>query len=331
MNPVLNIDSLYVHFTKGGILKAVNGLCLEIYPGEIMALVGESGCGKSITALSVLRLLPPNCKIVSGKITFKNYQITEMPLKQMRALRGREIGLIQQDPASSLNPVLSVGYQITEAIQTHFSLSKKEAQKKAIEWMEKVQLPNPQRLYKAYPHELSGGMKQRVLIAIALACKPSLLLADEPTTALDVSIQKQVLSLLKQLVKEYNIALLLISHDLGIVAEIANRVAVMYAGKIVETAPVDKLFSSPGHPYTQGLLCAMPKILFSQGHQKSYNCLQGGVPNPRDLPNGCDFHPRCSFSDDFCKIEEPKKSSNGKVGAVWCHNASKVLANNNGD
>ena len=325
MEPVLKIDSLQVHFNKGGILKAVDGVNLEISPGEIMALVGESGCGKSITAMSILRLLPPNCQIAGGKINYKNFEITKLSNKQMRALRGREIGLIQQDPSSALNPVLRVGYQISEVIRTHFPLSKREARKKAIEWMDKVQLPNPQSLYKAYPHELSGGMKQRVLIASALACRPSLLIADEPTTALDVSIQSQVLALLKYLVKEYNIALLLISHDLGIVAEIANRVAVMYAGKIVETAKVFDLFYHPIHPYTQGLIHAIPKISFLQGEQQNYGPLKGSVPNPRDLPSGCSFHPRCPYADDRCQKEVPNESTIYNYGNISCHHVMQIM------
>lgn len=318
MGTLLEIDSLKVHFNKGGILKAVDGINLKISQGEILALVGESGCGKSITALSVLGLLPAHCKIVAGEITFKKHQIIKMSNRQMRALRGKEIGLIQQDPALALNPVLRVGFQITEAIRTHFPLSKKQAQQKAIEWMEKVQLPNPTVLYKAYPHELSGGMKQRILIAIALACGPSLLIADEPTTALDVSIQKQILSILLQLVKEYNIALLLISHDLGIVAEIADRVAVMYAGKIVETGQTKNLFTWPRHPYTQGLVQAIPKIFYSNNENR-YQALLGNVPNPRDLPKGCHFHPRCAFANQLCKTMEPVESFYSAISSVSCH------------
>ncbi len=309
MESLLNIKGLQTFFyLKNGILKAVNSLELEIFSGEIVALVGESGSGKSVTALSILRLIPEPGVIVSGVIEYKSNNILNYTEKQMARLRGKEIGLILQDPASALNPTIRVGKQITEVVQTHFRLKPKAAKQQALELMTRVQLPNVERLYYSFPHQLSSGLKQRILIAIALAGRPSLLIADEPTTALDVSLQSQILSLMKQLIAESNISLLLITHDLSIVAEMADRVAVMYAGKIIEQAHTCDLFTKPLHPYTRALLNAVPKIDFSENKkQRQLTPLFGSVPDLMNLPSGCSFHPRCPFVAEECRQKSPEK------------------------
>jgi oligopeptide/dipeptide ABC transporter ATP-binding protein len=320
MEPLIKIDSLKIHFDgPDGILKAVNNVDLHLMPGEILALVGESGCGKSITTLSILKLLPPEAQVISGRIRFKNQLVSNFSERQMNKIRGKEISLIQQDPGAALNPVLKVGTQITEVLRTHFQLSRSSAKKQALEWIDQVRLPNAKQIFNAYPHQLSGGMKQRVLIAIALACQPSLIIADEPTTALDVSIQFQILELLKSLVKKHGISMLLISHDLGIVAETAQRIAVMYSGRIIEVAFVKHLFTNPVHPYTQGLLQAIPKITFVPSLSSQFKPLNGTVPNPRKLPSGCAFHPRCAFADQKCIKEIPPSSNIYHYGQVACH------------
>lgn len=306
MQPLLKIEGLKTYFfKKEGILKAVDGIDLEIYPGETVALVGESGSGKTVTALSIFRLVPPPGKIVDGQIRWRGQNLLTLSEKQMSNYRGKEIGLILQDPLSALNPVMSVGKQISEVFRRHFFMKRREARKATIELMERVHLPGGEQLYRAYPHQLSGGMRQRVLIAIALACKPDLVVADEPTTALDVSIQSQILALLNSLKDDLQISLLLITHDLGVVAQMADRVAVMYAGKIVEQALVSELFLNPLHPYTQALLSALPSFDFSNGYKKILP-IQGQVPDLMNLPTGCAFHPRCPLTDDACKQKDPE-------------------------
>lgn len=328
MNPVLRMKDLRVNLKdKNGLLNAVNGVDLDIYPGEIVALVGESGCGKSLTALSILKLLPPGFKISCDKILYKDLLLSDFTEKQMRSIRGREIGLILQDPASALNPVLRVGFQLSEVLTTHFPLTKKEAKLKALEWMAKVRLANPEQLYDAWPHQLSGGMKQRLLIAIALACQPSLLIADEPTTALDVSIQQQILRLLRELVRQHNISLLMISHDLGVVAEMADRVAVMYAGRIIESSPVRDLFAKPLHPYTRGLLQAIPGFSLLSGKQLPLEPLQGAVPSPYSLPSGCAFHPRCPHAFEQCRQERPENTAVSDRSSVACFYVRQLIKN----
>lgn len=258
---LLKIENLKIHFhSKGRIIKAVDGMNLSMNKGEIVALVGESGSGKSITALSILGLVPSPGRIVDGKIIYKEKNLLNFTKQQMRAVRGREIGLVLQDPLAALNPLFRSGEQISEVLRHHFKLSKKEAKQESFKLMEKVQLSDVERIYNAYPHELSGGLRQRILIAIALAAQPALLIADEPTTALDSTIQKQILELLKKLQKEFELSILLITHDLGVVSEIADRVYVMNEGKIVESAHTRELFNNPQHPYTKALLDAMPKI-----------------------------------------------------------------------
>ena len=323
MEALLKLDLLKVHFLKReGRLIALNGVDLEIYPCETMALVGESGCGKSVFALSILNLVPSPGRIVAGNIIYKGRDILRLSEKEISKIRGREIGLILQDPGSALNPVLRVGGQISEVIRTHFKLDRSKAKQRALEMMEKVRLPNVVSLYDAYPHQLSGGMKQRILIAKALAGEPALLIADEPTTALDVSIQSQILSLLKDLKTELGLSLLLITHDLSIVAEMADRVAVMYAGRIVEQAITADLFKTPLHPYTGALLDAVPKIDFSES-KKPHGLLPlaGSLPDPMSLPAGCSFFPRCNKGDEVCQASFPEKSvfEGGRV--VSCYKA----------
>ena len=258
---VLKVENLKTYFfDKKQIIKAVDGLTLSVAAGEIVALVGESGSGKSITALSILRLTPPPGRIVSGHIIYKSNNLLEFTERQMRTVRGREIGLVLQDPLSALDPLFKAGEQIAEVFRYHFNMSRRRAKMESLQLMEKVQLPDIERIYNAYPHELSGGLRQRVLIAIALAARPSLLIADEPTTALDATIQKQIIGLLKNLQSEFDLSLLLITHDLGVVSEIADRVYVMNAGQIVESAATEDLFQRPQHQYTKALLDAMPKI-----------------------------------------------------------------------
>ncbi|RMF56320.1 MAG: ABC transporter ATP-binding protein, partial [Calditrichaeota bacterium] len=319
-------------FKKEGVVKAVDGLDLEIKEGETVALVGESGSGKSVTALSIFRLVPPPGRIVGGRMLFQGRDLLELPEKQMATIRGRQMGLILQDPLSALNPVMRTGEQIAEVFRHHFAMKRKPARLKALELMERVQLPNPERLYKTYPHQLSGGQRQRALIAMALAGRPALVVADEPTTALDVSVQSQILALLQSLKQEFQLSLLLITHDLGIVAQVADRVAVMYAGKVVETAPTETLFQNPLHPYSQGLLEALPVVDFRKkdfsknaGH---FKWLNGGVPDLMNLPQGCAFHPRCRLADLSCRERSPENVHFGQDRCVRCLKAGKANENN---
>ena len=307
MNPLLKISGLQTYFFKDKkILRAVDEVDLQIHPGETLALVGESGCGKTTLAFSIFRLLPPAGKIVAGAIEWRGKNLLALSEKEMCAIRGRELGLIFQDPSSALNPVMRVGEQIAEVIRQHFRESRRAAKQQALALMEKVQLPNAEMIYNSYPHQLSGGLRQRILIAIALAGRPALLVADEPTSALDVSIQSQILALLKQLKNDLHLSLLLITHDLGVVAHMADRVAVMYAGKIVEEAATPDLFTAPLHPYTAALLSAVPQISFSaHDRQKPIQPLSGAVPDLSNLPSGCAFHPRCPVRMEECHHQMP--------------------------
>jgi len=319
MSPLLNIQGLKTYFFKDKkILRAVDEVDLQIHAGETLALVGESGCGKTTTAFSIFRLLPPAGKIMGGAIAFRGKNLLTLSEKQMVAVRGREMGLIFQDP-SALNPVMRVGEQIAEVIRRHFRETHRAAKQQAMTLMEKVQLPNVEMIYDSYPHQLSGGLRQRILIAIALAGKPALIVADEPTSALDVSIQSQILALLKQLKEELQLSVLLITHDLGVVAQMADRVAVMYAGKIVEEAPTPTLFTTPLHPYTAALLNAIPQISFSHlGGQKEFKPLLGVVPDLTNLPSGCTFHPRCPLRMDECSQKVPPDFSPAAHRTVRC-------------
>ena len=306
MTHLLEVRNLQTHFpTRAGLVRAVNDVSFHLDSGELLGLVGESGCGKSITALSVMRLISPPGKIVGGEITFDGKNLLKLSDSEMRQIRGDDIAMIFQDPMTSLNPVYTVGEQIAEALRLHRKLSRKAARDAAVEAMREVSIPDPARRINDYPHQLSGGMRQRVMIAMALACDPKLLIADEPTTALDVTIQAQILELLDQLRKNRELAVLLITHDLGVVAEVADRVAVMYTGRIVEQSPVEELFARPKHPYTEGLLRSVPKLSGAAVAKKErLETIEGTVPSPTDLPPGCHFAPRCPHRMPRCTAEE---------------------------
>ena len=302
MSHLLEVKNLQTHFpTRGGLVKAVNDVSFYINEGELVGLVGESGCGKSITALSIMRLVSPPGKVVGGSVKFKGEDLLKASEDRMRELRGNDVAMIFQDPMTSLNPVYTVGEQIAEALRLHRKLDKKAAWTAAIEAMREVSIPDPARRVNDYPHQLSGGMRQRVMIAMALACNPEFLIADEPTTALDVTIQAQILELLNELRQTRKLAVLLITHDLGVVAEVADRVCVMYTGRIVEESGVDELFEQPKHPYTQGLLKSVPKLRgIGEAKETRLSTIEGTVPSPTNLPRGCHFAPRCEFRMEVC-------------------------------
>src|SRR4029078_5528477 len=306
MSHLLEVNHLQTHFpTRAGLVRAVDGVSFYIDKGELLGLVGESGCGKSITAFSSMRRIAPPGKIVGGEISFDGKNLLKLSDSEMRAIRGDDIAMIFQDPMTSLNPVFTVGEQIAEALRLHRKLSRKAAREGAIEAMREVSIPDPARSIDDYPHQLSGGMRQRVMIAMALACDPKLLIADEPTTALDVTIQAQILELLNELRKNRELAVLLITHDLGVVAEVADRVAVMYTGRIVEESPVEELFARPRHPYTEGLLRSVPKLTSATAARvMRLETIDGTVPSPTDLPPGCHFAPRCPYRMPRCTAEE---------------------------
>lgn len=291
-------------FTRAGRVKAADDVSFNIKRGSTLALVGESGSGKSVTSLSIMRLVPPPGKITAGEILFSGRDLMKLDDKQMRRLRGREIAMIFQDPMTSLNPVYTVGDQIAEAIELHERLPRKQAWTKAVEMMTRVKIPDAERRARDYPHQLSGGMRQRVMIAMALSCKPRLLIADEPTTALDVTIQSEILELLRGLRDDFDLSMLLITHDLGVVAETADRVAVMYAGRIVEEASVHELFHNPRHPYTEGLLRSVPRLTEEGLKSRRLETIEGAVPNLLHLPEGCKFAPRCAYVIDECTTDE---------------------------
>ena len=302
MSNLLEVHNLQTHFpTRAGLVKAVDGVSFTIGEGELLGLVGESGCGKSITALSVMRLISPPGKIVGGSIKFKGEELTTTSDERLREIRGDDIAMIFQDPMTSLNPVYTVGEQIAEAIRLHRKLDRKRAWAAAVAAMKEVSIPSPDRRASDYPHQLSGGMRQRVMIAMALACDPELLIADEPTTALDVTIQAQILELLNELRISRKLAVLLITHDLGVVAEVADRVCVMYTGKIVEESGVEEIFANPKHPYTQGLLKSVPKLTeIGSLKAERLKTIEGTVPSPTNLPVGCHFAPRCEYRLEIC-------------------------------
>jgi oligopeptide/dipeptide ABC transporter ATP-binding protein len=317
---LLSVENLSTSFfTQQGILRAVQDVSFSVKPSRTFALVGESGCGKSITALSIMRLVPePQGKIVAGKITFAGQNILDLSERRMRSIRGNRIAMIFQEPMTSLNPVFTVGYQIAEAIRLHQNKSRSQAWDLAEQVLREVRIPDPDRRISEYPHQMSGGMRQRVMIAMAVSCKPELLIADEPTTALDVTIQAQILDLLGELQKQNRMSILLITHDLGIVAERADDVAVMYASKIAELADCKSLFDQPLHPYTQGLLKSLPRLGFSG---KRLHTIPGTVPEPLHFPAGCKFHPRCPIgcNDKRCRTIEPQLRwlAAGKAVACW--------------
>jgi oligopeptide/dipeptide ABC transporter ATP-binding protein len=303
MAPLLDIRNLQTFFfTPGGLVKAINGIDLHIAAGETLALVGESGCGKSMTALSLLRLVPEPGKIVGGDIVFAGRDLLRMPLAEMRRVRGNRIGMVFQEPMTSLNPVLRVGEQVAEVLRLHQGLDRPRAAAEAVALLGRVGLPAPADRARDYPHQLSGGMRQRVMIAMALACNPQLLIADEPTTALDVTIQAQIMELLAACKAERGMAILLITHNLGVVAQHADRVAIMYAGRIMEGAPVRELFADPRHPYTRGLLASVPKL--GEKHRR-LTPIAGTIPAPGELPEGCPFLERCPAAFAPCHGELP--------------------------
>jgi oligopeptide/dipeptide ABC transporter ATP-binding protein len=321
---LLQISDLQVCFhTDNGLVKAVDGVNLHIAAGETLGLVGESGCGKSVTAYSILKLLPvPTAEYATGEIVFRGENLLALDDKGMRRVRGNLISMIFQEPMSSLNPIMTIGAQITEAVREHRRVSRTESREIAIDMLRRVGISSPETRFREYPHQLSGGMKQRAMIAMALVCRPSLLIADEPTTALDVTIQAQILELLSELQHELGMSVLLITHDLGVVAETCDRVAVMYAGKIVESAPVVPLFENPKHPYTHGLFRSLPTLTEKK---KQLAVIPGMVPSPMDFPSGCRFRTRCSMAQEICKQEPALREIEPRHFSA-CHFAEEVGA-----
>jgi peptide/nickel transport system ATP-binding protein len=328
--PLLELENVRTWFyTREGVVRAVDGVSFEIAAGETLAVVGESGCGKSVTAQSILRLLPsPPARIVEGAIRFEGRNLLELDDGAMRDIRGNQIAMIFQEPMTSLNPVLTIGHQIAESLVRHQALSRRDADARAVDMLKLVNISEPERRAKEYPHQLSGGMRQRVMIAMALACNPKLLIADEPTTALDVTIQAQILDLMRDLKSKVGAAIMLITHDLGVVAEMAERVVVMYAGRKVEEAPVDELFARPLHPYTRGLLGSMPKLGASLqgGAPERLAEIAGVVPSLREAIPGCAFAPRCALATDHCRVAIPALETKGDRHLVACFEADRVVA-----
>src|SRR5581483_3689571 len=325
MTDLLEVADLGTWFyTRQGIVKAVDGVDFSVAAGETLAIVGESGCGKSMTALSLMRLIPdPPGRIVSGSVKLAGRDLLGLSEPEMRKVRGNDISMIFQEPMTSLNPVMTIGKQISEALILHRALDKKAAWKRAVEMLDLVRIPEPGQRAKEYPHQLSGGMRQRAMIAMALACNPKVLIADEPTTALDVTIQAQILELIVELQQKLGTAVILITHDLGVVAETAQRVIVMYAGRKVEEAPVEDLFARPLHPYTHGLMASIPRLDLMRGQEKTgtgrLQEIPGMVPALTNLPDGCAFAPRCNKADDLCRRERPtyEQKRAGHWAACW--------------
>jgi peptide/nickel transport system ATP-binding protein/oligopeptide transport system ATP-binding protein len=319
--PILKIQNLSTCFkTDRGVVTAVEDVSFELNEGETLGVVGESGCGKTVTGKSIMRLLPEHLSFFKPEshIEFDGENLATANEKSMRDVRGNRIGMIFQEPMTALNPVFTVGWQIDEALKYHTKLSKGQRRERAIEMLELVEMPNPERRLREYPHQLSGGMRQRVLIAIALCCEPDILIADEPTTALDVTIQAQILRLMDDLRKKTGTAIILITHDLGVVAQTCDRVIVMYAGRIVEQAPVRDIFHRPQHPYTKALLESVPKTGVQQ-HRERLPAIEGIVPSLHELPVGCRFHDRCGFCEDRCVEEEPTLEATDSNRHVRCH------------
>ncbi|HXP03109.1 MAG TPA: ABC transporter ATP-binding protein [Stellaceae bacterium] len=328
---VLEIIDLRTHFfTQVGVVRAVDGVSYSVRAGETLGVVGESGCGKSVTALSVLRLVasPPG-RIVGGAIRFGGSNLLDLSESEMEAIRGNEISMIFQEPMTSLNPLMTVGHQIGEAIALHQGLSANDAMDRAVEMLRRVSIPEPERRVHAYPHQLSGGMRQRVMIAMALSCNPKVLIADEPTTALDVTIQAQILELMRELQETFGTAIMLITHDMGVVAENADRVVVMYAGRKVEEADAKTLFEAPGHPYTRGLLGSIPKLDVAarlDAHRNRLTEIKGMVPSLHNLPKGCTFAPRCEFATGQCHAAYPPLVQYRPGHTIACWHAERLLA-----
>lgn len=300
---ILEVKDLKTYFyTEAGVVPSVDGVSFTLKEGETLGIVGESGSGKSVTSLSIMRLIEPPGAIVGGQVLFQGQDLLQLSENEMRKRRGRDIAMIFQEPLSALNPVFRIGDQIREALMNHFPISKTEARERTLELLRQVRIPRPESVYRAYPFELSGGMRQRAMIAMAMACKPKLLIADEPTTALDVSIQAQILNIMRTVTREEGTSIILITHDLGVIAEMADRVAVMYAGQLVEECDVFTLFRQPRHPYTQGLLKSTPRL---HALTETLETIEGSVPDPLHFPKGCRFHPRCPYASDICRTKEP--------------------------
>jgi len=314
---LLDVTDLRVHlFTNRGVVPAVDGISFSLSAGQALGIVGESGCGKTMTALSLMRLLPsPPARIVSGSIRFQDEDVLAMDPDRLRGVRGGPMAMIYQDPQTSLNPVFPIGEQIAEAVRLHRRDSRSAARARAVDMLRLVNIPDADRVAQSYPHQLSGGMRQRAVIAMALACDPKLLIADEPTTALDVTIQAQILDLLRKLRTELGLAVILITHDLGVIADLVDDVAVMYAGKIVEIAPVRTLFAEPKHPYTQGLLRSVPSL---ETREHRLRTIEGTVPPPLAMPAGCRFNPRCALAIDACRKQEPPMTATAQNALAAC-------------
>jgi oligopeptide/dipeptide ABC transporter ATP-binding protein len=327
---ILEIENLHTYFfSREGLVKAVDGVTYDLREQETLGVVGESGCGKSVTALSILRLIPnPPGKIVAGKILFEGKDLLEKSDDEMRDIRGNDISMIFQEPMTSLNPVLTIGHQVSEAIILHQGLDRKSAMDKAVEMLQLVHIPEAHRRVHEYPHQMSGGMRQRVMIAMALSCNPKILIADEPTTALDVTIQAQILDLMLEMKEKTGAAIILITHDLGVIAETAERVVVMYAGRKVEEASVEEVFGNPYHPYTKGLLASVPKLDSATREYAGRVRLQeieGIVPSLHDLPKGCIFEPRCPLATDQCRMEYPLLEERSPGHQVACWHTDRLL------
>lgn len=319
---LLEIKGLSTEFnTSFGVYPAIKDVSLTVKKGETLCVVGESGSGKTITSMTLMQLLPPSGKVAAGEIIFQDRDLVKLDRKEMNKIRGKSISMIFQDPMSALDPVYTCGNQITESISIHENISKTDARKRAVKLLAQVGIPHPETIFKAYPHELSGGMCQRVMIAMALSCNPELLIADEPTTALDVTVQARILDLLNKIKKEFNMGIILITHDLGVVAEMADRVAVMYAGQIVEETDVLTLFQDPKHPYTKGLIKSVPPL---HRKDKTLYSIPGSVPSISSMPKGCRFHPRCNFATDKCKENEAILENINSQHKVRCWNKKGV-------
>jgi oligopeptide transport system ATP-binding protein len=318
---ILEVKDLKTHFfTPEGVVKAVDGVYYDVAEGETVALVGESGCGKSVSALSIMGLIPnPPGRIVNGEILFKGRDLRRLDAEGMRRVRGKEIAMVFQEPMTSLNPVLTIGRQMTETLEAHMNMGKEEANRKAMEMLKWVGIPDPQRRLAQYPHQFSGGMRQRVMIAMALSCDPGLILADEPTTALDVTIQAQILELLKELTRQKGVSLIVITHNLGVVARYADRVNVMYAGKIIECGLAREIYHHPRHPYTLGLLHSVPRL--DQPKKSKLEPIEGQPPDLARLPAGCSFRPRCKFGEEKCDHEVPSLREVGEKHFCACPRA----------
>ena len=320
-DPLLEVDGLHTHFhSLGRVVPAVSGISFTVAAGETLALVGESGCGKSVTALSIMGLLPqPAGRVVAGQVRFQGRNLLDLKGEEMRRIRGKDISMVFQEPMTSLNPVLTIGRQLSEIMEVHLDAGREAVRARTLEVMGQVGIPDPELRLRQYPHHLSGGMRQRVMIAMALACRPRLILADEPTTALDVTIQAQILALMKQLSREYGVAMILITHNLGIVARYADRVQVMYAGRIVERGDARQLYRRPRHPYTHGLLKSVPRL--DAVRTEKLSSIEGQPPDLGSPLTGCPFRPRCTFATERCAEEEPllERVAEGHYSACWHH------------